>query len=828
MFTRLRNLFLRYARQHREIEGRPFSLKSKTGDLLGHVDRVLLRDRKITFFGWYSSAQLEIEGDTGPMIISPTVLRPDVADTYGTAAMVGFEASLPFGTGHFTFTCLDEGQRHICRIEPVTTGQVRRNRAGLALRFVWTLLRVSPSALKVWRNGDATARGRVRDALGLQHVQQAQALQGAFLAPATEPLREIPQSEITIILPIYNAFDLLPEVLERVVTHTDLPWRLIAVEDCSSDPAVRPWLQDWVATHEAAHPGQVELILNAQNKGFIGSVNSALARAQEIGHHVVLLNSDAFVPAGWASRLLRPLLTSSGVATTTPMSNDAEIFSVPTICQRTVLKPGQGDAMDVCARALSSQAAEIEVPTGVGFCMAMNIDYIRQIPALDTVFGKGYGEEVDWCQKARALGGRHLAVPNLFVEHRGGSSFGNEAKMKLIANNNAIVSQRYPYYDREVQEFIAADPLATPRLALALAWAGSLGLDMVPVYVAHSMGGGAETYLQNRIRLHLEENGRPAVILRVGGIERWQLEVVSAAGKVAGGTGDPELVAALLNILPVRRLVYSCGVGDHNPVGLPDRLRDFRQPGDRLEVLVHDFFMVSPSYTLLDQKGLYHGPVEASDTDPAHQTRRHTGEPVTLAQWRTAWGGLLAEADEIVAFSQNSRDLVAAAYPDCAAQIVVRPHVLPYVPARLSPPPAGRRVIGVLGNIGLQKGAAVVADLARLLQGRNDLGLAVIGNIDPRFALPADVPVHGSYTLEDLPEIAARYGISDWLVPSIWPETFSYTTHEALATGLPVHVFDIGAQGEAVARAENGHLIPFETGNDLARAAIDIWDNQKT
>ena len=44
-------------------------------------------------------------------------------------------------------------------------------------------------------------------------------------------------------------------------------------------------------------------------------------------------------------------------------------------------------------------------------------------------------------------------------------------------------------------------------------------------------------------------------------------------------------------------------------------------------------------------------------------------------------------------------------------------------------------------------------------------------------------------------------------MPSIWPETFSFTTHEMLATGKPVMAFDLGAQGEAVREAENGHIV---------------------
>jgi glycosyltransferase involved in cell wall biosynthesis len=57
-------------------------------------------------------------------------------------------------------------------------------------------------------------------------------------------------------------------------------------------------------------------------------------------------------------------------------------------------------------------------------------------------------------------------------------------------------------------------------------------------------------------------------------------------------------------------------------------------------------------------------------------------------------------------------------------------------------------------------------------------------------------------------------------MPSIWPETYSFATHEMLATGLPVYGFDIGAQGEALARAPNGIPIPFDPDGDHAAAIL--------
>ncbi|MBO6602992.1 MAG: hypothetical protein JJ949_07085 [Roseicyclus sp.] len=103
----------------------------------------------------------------------------------------------------------------------------------------------------------------------------------------------------------------------------------------------------------------------------------------------------------------------------------------------------------------------------------------------------------------------------------------------------------------------------------------------------------------------------------------------------------------------------------------------------------------------------------------------------------------------------------------------------------------------------MQKGAGVVSAICKKLTGpgQRPFDMAVIGNFDRAFPMPDWVPIHGSYAIGEIPDLVARYGVSHWLIPSIWPETFSFVTHEALATGLPVFCFDLGAQAEAVRQA---------------------------
>ena len=120
----------------------------------------------------------------------------------------------------------------------------------------------------------------------------------------------------------------------------------------------------------------------------------------------------------------------------------------------------------------------------------------------------------------------------------------------------------------------------------------------------------------------------------------------------------------------------------------------------------------------------------------------------------------------------------------------------------------GPGVLGVLGAIGAVKGAQVVSDLAFYLDRQpNAPQLVIVGEFDHSFPLPPSVRVTGRYDPVMLPKMLSSHGITAWLMPSIWPETLSFPTHEMLATGLPVMAFDLGAQGEAVREAPNGHIV---------------------
>lgn len=660
-----------------------------------------------------------------------------------------------------------------------------RWRRGLAHLALWPglagrLLRVLP-----WlpRRRDPAVRARIARALGLAACDPAPDLAPLPAAPAQAPRGGVSLRNagggLAVILPVHDALAHLRPCLARLRAHTDLPWRLVLVEDGSTDPDLRPFLEAWVAAEPRA-----ELVLHDAPRGFAGAVNAGMARLEGWDGPVVLLNSDVTLPDGWASRLVAPLLADGTVASVTPLSNAGELVGAPLACCDVALRDGEADAVDAALRPVARARDLPVLPTGTGFCMALAPAWRRAVPRFDESFGRGYGEEVDWCQKTRALGGRHVVQTGLFVGHEGAASFGPAARATLRARAGERLARRYPRFEAEVAATRAADPLAAERLRAGLAWAAARMAGQgapLPLYLAHSLGGGAEHWLQERLA-RITGAGGAAVVLRLGGPRRWQLELHCPGGVTRGGSDSFAAIRALLRVGGPRRVIYSCAVGDPAPEEIPQRLLDLCAGGQGLELLFHDYFPLARDVTLRAEP-------------PPFRSE-------TAQRWAALWRPALERAEALTVFSEASRRIVAAAHPDLVPKIRLRPHAPRVVLPRLAPARQGApRVLGVAGHLNREKGGEVVAALARVFARTGEARIVVLGAVAPEVALPRRVRVLGGYELPDLPHLAARHGITCWLVPSLWPETFSYVTQEVLMTGLPCFGFALGAQGDALARA---------------------------
>lgn len=266
------------------------------------------------------------------------------------------------------------------------------------------------------------------------------------------------RAKAEIIVPIYNAPVDLSLCLDALAMHCVNGEKLLLIDDGSTHPDV----QELLDGHQICRRAETRVLRNDRNLGFVATVNRAV---EQTADDFVLLNSDTLVTGGWLKRLVRCAYSCARVASVTPWSNNAEICSFPRLCHAA----GRPARPDELASAIASFGVPLypEIPTAIGFCMYIRREVWEAIGDLDeATFGRGYGEENDWCMRASAFGYRHLLCDDAYVVHTGGASFaetghrpGGEQLRSLLA--------RYPYYNDRIADFIRSDPLAERRDALS-------------------------------------------------------------------------------------------------------------------------------------------------------------------------------------------------------------------------------------------------------------------------------------------------------------------------------------------------------------------------
>lgn len=660
--------------------------------------------------------------------------------------------------------------------------------------------------LRFIQTGDAGLSVSLRDAFGFTEAgSAAPLLPGAALEPFL-PQTEPPRRPVIVVVPVHNAVPQVARLLERLRCGVGIEHRIVLIDDGSSDPRIAPML----AGFAARHPDRVRIETFEMNRGFVAAVNRGLDVAAGLGEHVIILNTDALPPNGWAGRLIAPILEDPDIASVTPVSNNAEIASIPENGVHSEIGSNFVDAIDAIAKTLGKEWRQVEIPTGIGFAMALNRRFLDRIGGFDHAFGRGYGEEVDWCQRASEIGGKHVLATSLFIGHEGGASFGTTEKTERLAASAAIIRRRYPSYDGAVRDWAEAAPHAVQRMILTMPYLEATAIRPTPIFLAHSLGGGAEIVLRHEIDLALAAGAPGVVVLRTGGATRWRLEVEGQGFRHACRVAESETLARCLAPVRRRRVIYSCGAGARDPRDVPNMLATLsRSASSTLEVRLHDFFPITPSYCLLNSHGRYRGVPDADDTDPAHNLPAIAGrKALPLGEWRRLWRDVMVRAERITAYSATSAALLETAYPEASNVVRVEPHEFATdKPMALAP---GGKAIGVLGGINQAKGAEVLLGLAaELRKSGNSRKMVIVGGLDPAYRLPRPHRVTGPYRRRDIARIARAHDIGVWLIPSIWPETFSFATHEALATGLPVLTFALGAQAEAARAATNGQALPM-------------------
>ncbi|MGH7042658.1 MAG: glycosyltransferase, partial [Acetobacteraceae bacterium] len=261
-----------------------------------------------------------------------------------------------------------------------------------------------------------------------------------------------------VVVPVHGQADAVGACLRAVLATVPAGTRVVVVDDASPEPGLRRDLRALATT------GLIRLIRHRVPRGFPAAANAGMAACP--GRDVVLLNSDTLPSPGWIERLQAVAGRAPDIGSVTPLSNNAGIVSYPGPAGATPMPDAAGGAWLADLAWRVHGARTVGIPVGVGFCL-----YVRRAcwaeagPFRARLFAQGYGEETDFCLRARARGWRHVAAPGVFVGHRSGLSFG-VAAVALQIRNKMVLERLHPGYAAEVAAFLVADPLAPARRRL--------------------------------------------------------------------------------------------------------------------------------------------------------------------------------------------------------------------------------------------------------------------------------------------------------------------------------------------------------------------------
>jgi glycosyltransferase involved in cell wall biosynthesis len=210
-----------------------------------------------------------------------------------------------------------------------------------------------------------------------------------------------------------------------------------------------------------------------------------------------------------------------------------------------------------------------------------------------------------------------------------------------------------------------------------------------------------------------------------------------------------------------------------------------------------------------------------------------SGRPVftSIEEWRAKSARRLAAARRVYVPSADVARRLGRYFPGLDLTLRPHPESLPVVESLARPLGTNEAIrVAVIGTLVAIKGSERLLDCARDARQRGlPLQFHLIGSSDRDAALErtGNVHVSGRYRDGDAYDLLASRAPHLAFLPSECPESFMYTLSVAMAAGLFVVCFDLGAQADRVRSSGWGlpiklDLTPAQINDTLIAAAFSL------
>jgi len=304
-----------------------------------------------------------------------------------------------------------------------------RRAAARACRLLWQRCRSRLGRVRRWGRARLGAlRRRLRPERSAPISQHGIVPVDTVSAAAPVPPHEAP---VDVIVCVHNALQDVQRCLTSVVRHTSAPYSLILVDD-GSDRPTRQYVAEFARSQDAV------LIRNEQPRGYTKAANQGLRGGT--GKYSILLNSDTVVVPQWLDRMVACAESAPGIGLVSPLSNTASWQSVPDLFDErgdwAENGLARGTSVTDMGRLMARYSGRLypRLPFLNGFCLMIRRDTLEQVGHFDeTAFAEGYGEENDYCLRAREAGWELRVADDVYIHHFQSRSYSHERRKQLAS-----------------------------------------------------------------------------------------------------------------------------------------------------------------------------------------------------------------------------------------------------------------------------------------------------------------------------------------------------------------------------------------------------------
>ena len=229
---------------------------------------------------------------------------------------------------------------------------------------------------------------------------------------------------------------------------------------------------------------------------------------------------------------------------------------------------------------------------------------------------------------------------------------------------------------------------------------------------------------------------------------------------------------------------------------------------------VHDFYCICPSIHLIYKDGMYCGGCDfGSEKEDCLIKHPCTDIPdfdkEMLKRWREKFNDVKDSVDLFTFPSFSASEIFSSFYKISDDKIKVIYHGIPLrrdVSYHMKEPGEVLQV-AILGSMYLHKGKPLVKFILKRLVGDEGIRFHLFGEVSLR---GANLVNHGKYDRSNIVKLLRENRIDVVMILSTWPETFSYTLSESLASSIPLIVTNMGALKERVEKDQVGWVVDYE------------------